>query len=90
VGGAVVAAIGTRLWASRLFRVKGHRSDEQLPPQFLPMQPGALTVAPNPDYIPALQRQTLDNLYSTVGVWLSICGGLIGGAGPFLLGLIGG
>jgi len=34
----------------------------------------------NPE-LPALHRQALDNLYSYVGVWLSIAGGIIGSAG---------
>ena len=42
----------------------------------------------NPEYLPALVRQALDNLYSYVGVWLSIGGGIIGSAGPFLLSLV--
>jgi hypothetical protein len=87
VGGAVIAALGARLWAHRIFRVKPHHGDEGLPPPTLPPEPGARGVAMNLEYLPALHRQTLDNLYSYVGVWLTIAGGIIGSAGPFVLSL---
>jgi hypothetical protein len=88
VGGAIVSAIGARLWAARLFRVKPHKSDEVLPPPVLPREPGARGVQMNPEYLPALGQQSADNLRSYVGVWLAIGGGIIGSAGPFLLGLV--
>src|SRR5881394_2445380 len=71
VGGAVISALGARLWAHRLFRVRPHRGDEGLPAPVLPPEPEARAVAMNPEYLPALVRQALDNLYSYVGVWLS-------------------
>jgi hypothetical protein len=88
VGGAIVAAIGTRRWAARLFRVGPKKSDEQVPSPTLPMEAGARGVAVNPDFFNTLQRQALDNLSSYIGVWLTIAGGLLGGAGPFLLKLL--
>jgi hypothetical protein len=87
VGGAVITALGARLWAHRIFRVKPHRGDEGLPPPGLPPEPGARAVAMNPEYFQVLHLQALDNLYSYVGVWLTIVGGMIGSAGPFALGL---
>jgi hypothetical protein len=87
VGGAFISALGARLWANRVFRVRPHRSDEGLPPPTLPPEPGARGVEANVEFFAVLRAQALDNLYSYVGVWLSIAGGIIGSAGPFILGL---
>jgi hypothetical protein len=77
--------MGAKLWANRVFRVGGHRSDEGLPAPVLPLEPGARGVAMNPEYLPAMHQQALDNLYSYIGVWVSIVGGIIGSAGPFVV-----
>jgi hypothetical protein len=87
VGGAVISGLGARLWANRLFRVGALRSDEELPPPFFPAQPGAPGVQFNPGHANALGQQAMDNYLSAVGVWISIVGGMLGSAGPFLLGL---
>ena len=41
VGGAVIAALGARMWAHRIFRVRPHHGDEGLPSPTLPPEPGA-------------------------------------------------
>lgn len=88
VGGAVISALGARLWANRVFRVGARRGDEELPAPFFPPQPGAVGVQLNIEHLNARHQQALDNFYSYVGVWLSIGGGIIGSTGPFLLGLL--
>jgi hypothetical protein len=88
VGGAVISALGARLWANRIFRVGVLHGDEELPPPAHPPEPGARGVQLNIEYLNTLGRQAMDNYLSAVGVWISIGGGMIGSAGPFILDLL--
>jgi hypothetical protein len=88
VGGAVISAFGARLWANRIFRQRPERADDPLPPAALPQEPGARGVQLNWDYFAVAHQRALDNWLGLVGVWLSIAGGIIGSAGPFLLGFV--
>ena len=54
----------------------------------MPGRRGAKLVQFNLEYFNAAGRQALDNLYSYAGVWVTIAGGIIGSAGPFLVGLM--
>jgi hypothetical protein len=86
VGGAIISAIGTKHWARRLFRNKPNQSDEPLPPTTLP--------GPGPGYqlnwasLNESSQRARDNLHAFIGVWMTIAGGIIGSAVPFLLGLL--
>jgi hypothetical protein len=88
VGGAAISAIGTRHWATRLFR-DPRRSDAGLPPTTLPdpqgRGPGVLL---NPAAMTELGQRARDNWSAYLGVWMSIFGGIIGSAGPFLMDLV--
>ena len=85
VGGAMITGLGARLWANRIFRVGARHGDEALPPTTLPPEPGAKAVQMHPEYLNKSFQQAMDNYLGAVGVWISIAGGMIGGAGPFLL-----
>lgn len=84
VGGALVSALGARLWAHRLFRVGPAAADNPLPPVSHPLEPGARAVALNSEYFNQAFQQALDNYRGYWGVWLSITGGMISSAGPFV------
>jgi hypothetical protein len=88
VGGAIISALGARLWAWRIFRQRPERADDPLPPTTLPRQPGARGVQLNIGYFNEAQKRALDSWYAYIGVWLTISGGIIGSAGPFLWDLV--
>jgi hypothetical protein len=88
VGGAFISAFGARLWAFRIFRQRPERADDPLPPAALPGPPGARAVQFNFDYANQLRVRAEDNWYGYIGVWLSIAGGILGSAGPFVLSLL--
>jgi hypothetical protein len=85
VGGSVIAALGTLMWAGRLFRLMQH-SDDPLPaPVYdLSRNPNTGLVAINTDHINEAQRRQVDNIKAHVGVWLSVIGGIIASAVPAL------
>jgi hypothetical protein len=78
VGGAVIAALGARLWAARLFRYSPERVDDPLPPA---TDDGGQV---NFDHFNQRLLRTVDNWSSYFGVWMTIAGGMLGSAGPFL------
>jgi hypothetical protein len=80
VGGAVISALGALLWANRLVR-EPTLSDN-------PPGPTVPLVALVPTVEPELKQQARENLAAYVGVWVTIAGGIIGSAGPFLLDLL--
>jgi hypothetical protein len=84
VGGSIISAIGARLWAERVFRLKGG-SDDPLPPQFLEhaQNPNGL-VALNAGYPNEMYRRHIDNIKGHLGVWISIIGTLIASVAPFI------
>ncbi len=88
VGGAVISALGARLWAYRIFRQRPERADDPLPPPNLPGPPGTRAVQVNFDYFNKAHLRALDNYYGLFGVWITIAGGFVAGPGPFLLGLV--
>jgi hypothetical protein len=86
VGGAIIAAIGTKHWARRVFRFKPNQSDEPLPPTTLPGPGPAYQL--NMSSLNESAQRARDNLHAYIGVWMTIAGGIIGSAVPFLLGLV--
>ncbi len=84
VGGAAISALGAHLWAWRIFRQRPERADDPLPPATFPPKPGSPGVQLNMENLYERGRRALDNWYSYIGVWLTIAGGIIGSAGPFL------
>ena len=88
VGGAIISALGARLWAFRIFRQRPERANDPLPPTAFPGKPRDRGVQMNPEYFNQEFLRAPDNYYGLVGVWLTIAGGIIGSAGPFLLSLI--
>jgi hypothetical protein len=89
VGGSVISAIGTKYWAWRLLRLKLGDIDEQLPPEDL-TGPGSRFPIRAQSYARMIEdgRRTYDNMRSYVGVWVSIAGGIIASAVPFLIQLV--
>lgn len=85
VGGAAISALGARLWASRLLRLTPAGADDPLPATTHPPEPGAKAVQLNTAYFAEAHKRALDNYSGFVGVWLTIAGGFIGGALPFLI-----
>lgn len=88
VGGAIITALGTLLWAHRLFRLKPAAADDPLPPATFPAEPGARFVEFNVAHHNERMMRQLDNYRGYIGVLLSIAGGIIGSVGPFMAGLI--
>jgi ABC-type branched-subunit amino acid transport system permease subunit len=85
VGGAVISALGARLWAFRIFRQRPERADDPPTPLMFPRKPGEQGVQVNMGAIDERIIRGLDNWYAYIGVWLTISGGIIGSAGPFLV-----
>jgi hypothetical protein len=85
VGGSVISAIGTKYWAWRLLRLGPADIDEQLPPEDLTRSGSRFPVrARSHARMTEDGRRAYDNLRSYVGVWVSIAGGIIASAVPFL------
>jgi uncharacterized protein (DUF697 family) len=89
VGGSVISAVGTKYWAWRLLRLKPGDIDDQLPPEDLigPRSRFPIRAVSHARMI-ADGRRAYDNLRSYVGVWVSIAGGIIASAVPFLMHLV--
>jgi hypothetical protein len=89
VGGSVISAIGTKYWAWRLLRLKPGDIDEQLPPEDL-TRPGSRFPVRARSHARMIEdgRRAYDNLRSYVGVWVSIAGGIVASAVPFLIHLV--
>jgi hypothetical protein len=89
VGGSVISAIGTKYWAWRLLRLRPGDIDDQLPPEDL-TSPRSRHAVRAVSYGRMVEdgKRARDNLFSYVGVWVSIAGGIIASAVPFLIGLI--
>jgi hypothetical protein len=81
-GGAVISAIGARLWAERVFRL-GARSDDPLPPLVLQEYVAAGAVPLNSDHFNESLMRLVDNVKGLLGVWVSIVGGIIAAVVPF-------
>ena|ERR1017187_4761927 len=88
VGGAFISALGARHWASRLFR-DPQRSDAGLSPMTLPDPQGrGPRVIMNEAALNELDRRACDNWCAYLGVWLTIGGGILGSAAPFIVDLV--
>ena len=84
VGGAVIVAIGSRMWAVRAFRL---RDPDAPPPPVVGSPQGPRGLVPLlGEGIRELQLRQRDNIVSRMGVWIAIGGGLIATL-PFFLGL---
>jgi hypothetical protein len=85
VGGSVIAAQGTFMWAGRLFRLL-QRADDPLPPVVHEQSRNPVTglAALNSEHINEAQRRQVDNIRAHVGVWLTVVGGIIASAVPSL------
>jgi hypothetical protein len=88
VGGGAIAAQGTFMWAGRLFRLMQH-ADDSLPPVIHEQSRNPLTglAAINSEHFNEAQRRQTDNIKAHVGVWLTVIGGIIASAVPFLCGV---
>jgi hypothetical protein len=81
-----IAAFGAWHCAWRMIRLGPNQVDAPLPPTVLEELRGRSGLAPlNPAFFDEAQQRAIDNVRSFVGVWLTIAGGVIGSAGPFLL-----
>jgi hypothetical protein len=86
VGGAVISALGARYWARRLLRLNPDHADDPLPPAVLMEHQAPSGLVPvNPEFFVEGPKRASDNLYAFVGVWLTIRGGMLGSAAPFLV-----
>lgn len=83
VGGSVIAAQGTFMWAGRLFRLMQH-SDDPMPPPVLEHTRTQSTVAVNSEFFHEGHRRQVDNIRAHAGVWLTVIGGIIASAVPSL------
>jgi hypothetical protein len=85
VGGTIIAAIGSYLWAVRTFRLPD--PDAPLPPLTGPPQGPRGLVPLLGEGVRELQLRGIDTIVSRTGVWIAIGGGLLGTVVPFCLGL---
>jgi hypothetical protein len=85
VGGAIITALGARLLARRILRQRPERADDPPLPATLPGPPGAKAVQLNVAALNDMQQRALDNWNAVFGVWVTIAGAIIGGAGPFVV-----
>jgi ABC-type branched-subunit amino acid transport system permease subunit len=89
VGGGIISAIGAYYWAIRLFRYPAQSSEPEVPPLAVPDPagggPGMLLVA---DGFEELRKRASDTFRAYLGVLLSIIGGIVGSAGPFIVDLL--
>ncbi len=95
VGGGVISAIGTLHWAKRLTRLRPNRVEEPLPPAAwsaaellkmgVPVAGPALPV--RQEFFDEVVQRANDNWHAFIGVWLTIAGGIVAGALPFLWGV---
>jgi hypothetical protein len=92
----VISSIGTLHWAKRLTRLGPNRVDEPLPsPVFSTdelLKMGVPIAGPARPVRQAFFDESLqrayDNWYAFIGVWLTIAGGIVAGAVPFLWGFV--
>jgi hypothetical protein len=84
VGGAIITAIGSWLWARRVFRLQ---DPDAPPPPIVGPQQGTRGLAPVlGEGTRELQQRQIDNIVGRMGVRIAIGGGLIATL-PFFLGL---
>jgi hypothetical protein len=85
VGGAIITALGARLLARRILRQRPERADDPPPTVTLPGPAGSHVFQLNPAGLNEMAARGLDNWNAVFGVWVTIAGAIIGGAGPFLV-----
>jgi hypothetical protein len=85
VGGAIIAGIGSYLWAVRTFRLRD--PDAPPPPLVGPPQGPRGLVPVLGEGFRELQLRSIDTIVSRTGVWIAIGGGLFGTVVPFCLGV---